>query len=329
MRRRDFLKVICASGMALPSTAWSQQPSGKIPVVGVLWHAGSAEEEDVFLEVVEKAFQDLGYVQGKNIRLEHRFPAEKPERFRILAQELVEAKCDALMAATGFGAVELRNATSTIPIVFVQVPDPVGVGLVASLARPGGNVTGLSPLTIDLSGKRLALLKEAVPNVSRVALLVDVADPFRERGIKAHQAAAEALGITLWSAELTEPDAIEPLFAKIVQERPDAVVWGNGPLLFNERRRVGKAVLAHRLPAVVAIAEEVPAGLLMSYGQDLAAFFRRAPTYVNKILKGAKPADLPVEQSTRYKLVVNIKTAKSLGLTIPSTLFALADEVIE
>jgi putative ABC transport system substrate-binding protein len=256
MRRRDFLKVICVSGLAWPAIALGQQSSKKIPVVGVLWHAGRAEEEDVFLAVVQKAFNDLGYVEGKNIRLEHRFPAEKPERFRVLAQELVEAKCDAIIGVTGLGAVELHKATKTIPVVFILVADPVGAGLVASLAHPGGNLTGVSPITIDLSGKRLALLKEAVPTISRVAFLVDVTDPFRERAIKAHQAAAEALGITLWLAELTAPDDIEPLFAKLVEQGAHGVVWGNGALLFNERRRIGKAALANKLPAVVAIAEE-------------------------------------------------------------------------
>ena len=230
---------------------------------------------------------------------------------------------------TGVGAAELRKLTSTIPIVFILVADPVGFRFVESLAHPGGNATGLSLMTIDLSGKRLALLKEAVPNLSRVAILVGATDPFRERQIKAYQAAGEALGFSLWPAEITMPDDVEPVFSKIAQDRADGVVFGPGGLLFVQRARIGAAALAHRLPTMVSIAEEVPHGMLMSYGQDFPDYFRRAPSYVDKILKGAKPADLPVEQPTKFKLVLNLKTAKVLGLTFPQTLVISADEVIE
>jgi len=184
-------------------------------------------------------------------------------------------------------------------------------------------------MTNDLSGKRLELLKEAVPGLSRVALLVDRTDAFKERTIKANQVAAEALGISLRSAEIRSVDDIEPVFAKIAQEGADGVAWGGGGLLFIERARMGAAALTHRLPALVIIAEEVPYGLLMSYGQDLPDFFRRAAGYVDKILKRARPADLPVEQPTKLKLVLNLKTAKALGLTVPNTLLVSADELIE
>jgi putative ABC transport system substrate-binding protein len=295
----------------------------------VLWHAGSAEEEDVYLSVLRKAFNDLGYIEGKNIQLEHRFPAENPDRFRTLARELVESKPDAIIAVTALGAAELKKLTSTIPIVFILVPDPVGFGFVKSLARPGGNTTGLSLMTIDLSGKRLGLLKEAVPNLSRIAILVDSADPFRERAIKAYQAAGETLGFSSWPIELTMPDDVEPVFSKIAQDRADGVVFVGGGLQFVQRARIGAVALAHRLPAIAPVAELVPYGLLMSYGQDFPDYFRRAPSYVDKILKGAKPADLPVEQPTKFKLVLNLKTAKALGLTFPQTLIVSADEVIE
>ena len=278
---------------------------------------------------MRKAFNDLGYIEGKNIVLEHRYPAEQPDRFRTFAQELVESKPDAIIAVTSLGAAELKKLTDTIPIVFILAADPVGFGFVESLARPGGNATGLSLMTNDLSGKRLGLLKEAVPNLSRVALLVDRTDPYKERTIKANQASADAIGISLWSAEISAPDDIEPVFSKIAQDRADGVVWGTGSLLFNQRARMGAAAMAHRLPTVVSIAEEVPSGLLMSYGQDFPDFFRRAAAYIDKILKGAKPADLPVEQPTKFKLVLNLKTAKALGLTFPQTLVVTADEVIE
>ena len=327
--RRRFISTLGGAAAGWPLVVRAQQSSKKVPVVGVLWHAGSAEEEGVYLNVLLKAFSDLGYVEGKNIKLEHRFPAERPDRFRTLARELVESKVDAVIAVATLGAVELKKLTSTIPIVFVLVPDPIGTGLAESLARPGGNATGLSLMTHDLSGKRLELLKEAVPNLSRVAFLVDRSDPNRERGIKANQAAAEALGISLWTAEIAAADDIEPTFAKIAQQRRDGVAWAGGGLLFVERARMGAAAIAHRLPAMAVVAEEVPYGLLMSYGQDLPDYFRRAVVYTDKILKGAKPADLPVEQPTKLKLVLNLKTAKALGLSVPNTLIVSADEIIE
>ena len=328
MKRREFIKLIGGAATTWPVAARALQSSNKIPVVGVLWHAGSAKEEDVYLSVVVKAFNDLGYVEGKNIILEHRFPAENPDRFRTLARELVDLKPDALIAVTNFGAGELKRATTTIPIVFILSYDPVGGGLVESLARPGGNVTGTSLMAIDLSGKRLELLKEAVPNLSQVALLVDFSTPFKERTIKSHQAAAQTLGISLWPVEISTPDDIEPAFDKIVQDQANGIVRGPGSALFNWRARMGASALKHRLPVITYVAEEVPDGLLMSYGQDLPDFFRRGVAYTDKILRGAKPADLPVEQPTKFKLVLNLKTAKALGRTIPQTLIVSADEVI-
>jgi putative tryptophan/tyrosine transport system substrate-binding protein len=329
MKRRQFIKLIGGAAAAWPLAARAQQSSNKIPVVGVLWHAGSAEEEDVYLSVLVKAFRDLGYVEGENIRLEHHFPAEIPDRFRTLAQELVGLKPDVIVAVSNLDAVEVKRATSTIPIVFVLAPDPVGYGFVESLAHPGGNATGLSLMAVDLSGKRLELLKQAVPNLSRVALLTDPkTDPLKERTIKANQAAAQALGITLWSVDIAGPEDIEPAFAKIAQDHADGVVRGTGSAFFNMRERIGASAIAHKLPGVTYIAEEVPHGLLLSYGQDFPDFFRRAAGYVDKILNGAKPADLPVEQPTKFKLVLNLKAAKVLGLAFPQTLIVSADEVI-
>jgi putative tryptophan/tyrosine transport system substrate-binding protein len=329
MRRRDFITLLGGAAAAWPIAARAQQ-SKDTPTVGVLWHAGSAEEEDAYLSVLVKAFNDLGYVEGKNIHLDHRFPAENPDRYRTLGQELIDAKPDAIVAVTVAGAVALKQLTSTIPIVFVLVPDPIASGLVESLARPGGNATGLSLMSVDLSGKRLELLKEAVPNLSRVALLLDLFSPAKERQIKANQIAAEALGISLWPAEVSAPDEIEPVFSKIAQDRADAVMRVSGSFLFNERARVGAAALAHRLPIMTYIGEEVQKhGFLMSYGADFPDYFRRAVAYTDRILKGAKPADLPVEQPTKFKLVLNLKTAKALGLTFPQALVVSADEVIE
>jgi len=329
MKRRQFIKLVGGAAAAWPLAATAQQSSNKIPVVGVLWHGGSAEEEDVYLSVLVKAFNDLGYVEGKNIRLEHRFPAENPERFRILARELVDAKPDAIIAVTPLGAVELKKLTSTIPIVFVLAGDPVGFGFVESLARPGGNATGLSLMTQDVSGKRLELFKEAVPNLSRVAVLTDVTDAFRDRLVKAYQASGERLGLSMWPVEVKTPEDIEPAFAKIAQDSANnGIIVGAGGLTFVLRGRIGAAALAYKIPVMAHVAEEVPLGLLMSYGQDYPDFFRRAVAYTDKILKGAKPADLPVEQPTKFKLVLNLKTANALGIGFPQSLILSADEMI-
>jgi putative ABC transport system substrate-binding protein len=327
MKRRRFIKLVGAAAAAWPLAARAQQSSNRIPVVGVLWHAASAEEEDVYLSVLVKAFNDLGYIEDKNIHFDHRFPAEKPDRFQTMARELVDLKPDVIIAVTAIGAVDVKKLTSTIPIVFVFVPDPIGLGLVEGLADPGGNATGLSLIAVDLTGQ-LVLLKEAVPNLSRVALVTDAGNPVKERIIAGNEKAARDLGISLWPAEISEPADVEPVFAKMVTDRADGFALTLGPLLFNLRARIGAAALAHRLPAISFVGEEVPYGLLMSYGQDFPDFFRRAVTYTDKILKGAKPADLPVEQPTKFKLVLNLKAAKALGITFPHALLVSADELI-
>jgi putative ABC transport system substrate-binding protein len=278
MKRRRFIKLVGAAAAAWPLAARAQQSSNRIPVVGVLWHAASAEEEDVYLSVLVKAFNDLGYIEDKNIHFDHRFPAEKPDRFQTMARELVDLKPDVIIAVTAIGAVDVKKLTSTIPIVFVFVPDPIGVGLVEGLADPGGNATGLSLIAVDLTGQ-LVLLKEAVPNLSRVALVTDAGNPVKERIIAGNEKAARDLGISLWPAEISEPADVEPVFAKMVTDRADGFALTLGPLLFNLRARIGAAALAHRLPAISFVGEEVPYGLLMSYGQDFPDFFRRAVAY--------------------------------------------------
>jgi putative ABC transport system substrate-binding protein len=327
MKRRDFITLLGGAAVSCPLALQAQQPR-KARRIGVLWHAGSAQEEDVYLRVLTKAFNDLGYIEGKNLELEHRFPAEQPERFRTLARELVESKVDVIVAVTGLGAVMAKQATSTIPVVFVVAPDPVGTRLVESLARPGGNATGLSLMAPELSGKRLALLKEAVPNLSRVAFLFDPNEPIASRTTAGAANSAKTLGLSFRPVEVTSPQAIEQAFSEIAHDGFDGAIVG-GALMFNERVRVGSSALTHRMPTLSLVGEMVPHGLLMSYGQDFPDYFRKAVRYVGRILKGANPADLPVEQPTRFKLVINLKTAKVLGLTIPPSLLVTADEVID
>ena len=325
MRRREFIALLGASALpwTLPARAQSNR---KIARVGVLWHAGSAEEEREYLPVLVKAFSDLGYIEGKNVEFLHRFPAEQLDRYPALARELVESNVDVAIAVSPPGAVALKQITSTIGVVFVVVPDPIGFGLVASLAHPGSNLTGLSVLTVDLSGKSLALLKEAAPGLTSVALFVDRQS--QPRLISAYEAAAKSNGLSFRPVVISAPDAIEAAFAQARSDRVDGIVVA-GSMLFTERARVGAAALAHRMPAIGFIAEMVPYGLLMSYGPDLLDYFRRAAGYADKILHGAKPADLPVEQPTRIKQVINLKAARALGLTIPLSLLVNADEVIE
>jgi putative tryptophan/tyrosine transport system substrate-binding protein len=324
MKRRQFITLLGGAAAAWPFAARAQQSSNKIPVVGALWHAGSAEEEDVYLSVLVKAFHDLGYDEGRNIHFDHRFPNENPDRFQTLARELVDEKPDVIIDVLVRGAVELKKLTDTIPIVFVIVADPVGYGLVKSLARPDS----ISLMTTDLSGKRLEILKEAVPKLSQVALLLDPTVVGKEKVIRANEVAAQALGLSLQVIEIAAPDEIESTFSNMVRDGVNGVAIGPTGLLFNQRARLGAAALRYKLPIMSHIAEEVPYGQLFSYGPDFPDFFRRAARYADKILKGAKPADLPVEQPTKFKLVLNLKTAKALGLTIPQTLIVSADEVI-
>jgi putative tryptophan/tyrosine transport system substrate-binding protein len=327
MRRREFIVLVGGTVAVWPLALHAQQPK-KIPRVGVLWHAGSAEEEAEYLFVLIKAFNDLGYIDGKTIQLEHRFPAEQPERFRALARDLVESKVDLIIAVAGIGGKEAKQATSTIPIVLVADPDPVGNGLADSLARPGGNVTGLSLMAVDLSGKRLGLLREIVPNLSRFAIIVDPRDVFSMRIRVGYENTGKAQGIFTQVVAVSSPEAIDQAFAAIARDGFDGAVV-IGPMLLNDRVRVGAAALAHKIPTLAGVSEMVPHGLLLSYGPDIPDYFRKAVGYADKVLKGARPADLPIEQPTRFRLVVNLKIAKALGLTVPNSLLINADEVIE
>src|ERR1700704_4048617 len=247
MRRRQFITLLGGTAAAWPLPSRAQQRKA-MPRVGVLWHAGNAREEAEYLGALTKAFHELGYVEGKNIELDHRFPAEQPERFRALAQELVESKVDMIVAVTGLGAKAAKQATGTIPIVLVADPDPVGNGLVDSLAHPGGNVTGLSLMAVDLSGKRLALFKEALPKLARVAILGDPRDPFSVSSGVAYERAAKPLGFATRIFEVKTSDEIEQAFSAVARDGFDGAC-GTGAAMYNERVQVGASAMAPKVPA--------------------------------------------------------------------------------
>jgi putative ABC transport system substrate-binding protein len=329
MDRRTFIGSVASGLLAMPLAASAQQPTS-VPRIGVLWHAGSAEEEGEYFTSVQRGFRDLGYVEGKTIVFEHRFAGEVYDRFTNYATELVALKVNVLVAVTRPAAVAAQAATKTIPIVFITVPDPVGNKLVDSLAKPGGNITGLSNMNQDIVAKRLELLKEAIPSLTRAALLVNPSDAVATRRTIADvQAAAGVLNVEVRSYEIRVPEEIGPAFGRIVQDGVKGIFLSNDSMLFNERKRLANLALEHHLPLLLQNRPGALAGALMSFGPDSRAMFYRAAAYVDKILKGAKPGDLPVEQPTKIELLINLKTAKMLGLTIPQSLLLRADEVIQ
>jgi putative ABC transport system substrate-binding protein len=282
------------------------------------------------LEAFRQGLRELGYVEGQNIVIEYRYAEGRDDRLADLAAELVRLKVDVIVAVSGVGTRAVQHATRTIPIVMAGASDPVGEGLVASLARPGGNTTGLSLLSAELPGKRLEILKETVPQSARVAVLTNLANPNHASVMHNLTGAAQALGLHLHVVELRRPDELDAAFAAMTRAGADALfVQGEPVLLDGLRGRIVDLAATSRLPAMYSWRMYVDAGGLMSYGPSLSDMMRRAATYVDKILKGAKPADLPVEQPMKFELVINLKTAKALGLTIPPTLLFQADEVIQ
>jgi putative tryptophan/tyrosine transport system substrate-binding protein len=328
VRRREF---IAGLGGAVAWPTWARgQTRGKIPIVGVLWHAGSAEEEKFPLAQFRAGLQDVGYVEGRNIILENRFPAEQPERFQALAAELARINVDVLFTVTRLAALAAQRATKTIPIVFMAVADPVGDRLVATLARPGGNITGLSNMALELTPKRIELLKEVV-GLSRVALLANATDPEGvRRYLDLSNRAVGHLGVTIEPIEVQVPEDFERAFVEISKKGLQGVIVTQDGLIYNEQPRMFRLALQHKLPLIGYSREMAVNGALMSYGPNNAAMFRRAGAFVDKILKGTKgPADLPVEQPTTFELLINMKTAKAIGVDMSPTILSRADEVIE
>jgi putative ABC transport system substrate-binding protein len=329
MRRRDFIRVIAgsAAAAAFPATARTQQRSN-VPRVGYLFSFTRAEGEHLW-EACRQGLRDLGYVEGQNIILEPRLAEGHNERLQNLATELVQLKVDVIVAAATPASRAVKAATSTIPIVFVAVGDPVKAGLVTSLARPGGNVTGLSLLTADLSGKRLSLLMETVRKVSRVAILMNPDNPISAVFFEETKLAARRFGVDLQPLDARSPKEIEQAFAIGAGQRVDAVIVFDDPVLWSYRAQIVALAAARKIPAVYGYRDFVDQGGLMSYGPDRPDQYRRTAIYVDKILKGAKPSDLPIEQPTKFELIVNRKTAKSLGIELPASVIVGANEVIE
>jgi putative ABC transport system substrate-binding protein len=325
MRRRDFVMLLAGAMGGRPSAVRAQQKA--MPVVGYL-HYASPGPNAPNVATFRQGLNETGYVEGQNVAIEYRWAEGRYDRLPALAADLVSRGVDVIVAAGAPTARAAKSATSTIPIVFVTA-DPVGEGLVASLARPGGNLTGVSALTVELMAKRLELLSELVPHSRVIALLVNPNNPTAERIIQDLQDAARAKGMQLPVLKAGAEGEFETAFASLVQLQAGGLVVGGDPLFFARRDQLVALASRHAVPAIYESREYVTAGGLISYGSSLAAAYRQTGIYAGKILKGVKPADLPVEQPTRFELVVNLKTAKALGLTVSPSILARADEVIE
>ena len=324
MSKKIVLFLLATMLLASANLAAAQQPK-TVPRIGFLSAASPATSR---AEAFRQGLRELGYVEGKNIVIEWRFAEGKADRLPGLAAELVRLKVDVIVTSGPAPTRAAKEATSTIPIVMAQDPDPVGTGFVASLARPGGNITGLSNLRPELSGKRLELLREVVPRLTRVAVLYNPGNPVSGPELKETELAARALGVQLQYLNVLSPKDIETVFRAASKGRADAVLVLASPFLLSHRTQIADLAAKSRLPAIYYSTEFVEDGGLMSYGVSFTDLYRRAATYVDKILKGAKPADLPVEQPTKFEFIVNLKAAKQIGLTIPPNVLARADKVI-
>jgi putative ABC transport system substrate-binding protein len=330
MSRRDTVLALVALGagaLAAPFEAFSQQVKNTV-VVGVLRSSDQLSSQ-ARIDAFKQGLQELGYIEGKNLTLHLRFSDGKAERLAALAEELVQLKVDIIMAADTSATRAAQRATKVIPIVIGTSTDPVASGLVASLARPGGNTTGLSNMASDTGPKRLQLLVTLVPKMSRVAILLNPSNPASRAELKNIEEANKHLGLKLLVLEVKTPEEIGQAFATMVKQRAEGLVITSESLFSQQRVQIAELAVKYRLPSIAFRVEFSEAGVLMNYGPSATASYRHAATYVDKILKGAKPGDLPIEQAIKFDLVINRKTAKALGLTIPQSLLMNADRVIE
>jgi len=327
MRRRELITLVGGAVAAWPLTARAEvQSAAKMYRVGFLLGATGESVASLF-HALQDRLRELGYIEGRNVVFVQRYADGRMERLPDLAAELVRLRVDVIVTGTNLHVAAVRHATETMPIVMVFTADPVGAGFVASLARPGGNVTGLTAdASPDLWGKYLSLLKEVVPRLSRVGVLGQVAS---QVGFAELEAASQNLGVTLEVADLQRPEDIDRAFATMISHRVEALLVVVGPLTYLLREEIADAALKHQLPAMTNTSQFAQAGLLMSYGPNVEDMYRQAATYVDKILHGASPADLPVEQPTNFEFVINMRTAKALGLDVPLQLQQFANEVIE
>jgi putative ABC transport system substrate-binding protein len=328
MRRREFIALIGGVAAAWPLAARAQYQSSKVARIGVLL-AGSPSSFSLRTKAFQDGLRDLGYVEGKTISIEWRWGQDRVERLPELATELVGLQVDVLVTGGTPAAKALKSATRTIPIIMAIIGDPVAAGIVDSLARPGGNATGFSILAPDLSGKRLQLLKEIIPTTASVAVMSHIANPQSEIELKEMQVAARALDLRLVPIKISDGISLEAAFESLSKGLVQALIVLTDAVLYSQRGRIVALAAANRLPAMYFFREFVQQGGLMSYAPSDTDLFRRAASYVDKVLKGANPADLPIEQPTKFELIINLKTANELGLTVPPTMLATADEVIE
>jgi ABC-type uncharacterized transport system substrate-binding protein len=326
MKRREFMTFLGVAAAAWPLAARAQQPT-KLPIIGFLG-AGTLSSWSHRVASFVQRLRELGWIEGRTIAIEYRWAEGSTERLPDVAAEFARLKVDVIVTAGTPAAIAVKQATSVIPIVFATAGDPVGNGIVASLARPGGNVTGLSVQSTDLTGKRLELLRDLLPRLSRLAILTNIGNPVHILQRDEVRTMARTLGVEVVTLEIRRAQDIPPAF-ELLKDGADALYIPQDALFISELNRINTLALSARLPTMLGSGENVEAGGLMSYGANFPDMFRRAAAYVDKILHGAKPADLPVEQSTKYELVINLKTAKALGLEVPPSLLARADEVIE
>ena len=327
MRRREF--ILLTGSAALCSFSAHAQQAGKVPRIGYLG-VTSASDRPPLLDTFRQGLRERGWIEGQNIGIDYRFAEGRLDRLPELAAELVRLKVDVIVSLGTQGVTAARDATTTIPIVMIGVRDPVGTGLIASLARPGGNITGVSGSAgLEIVAKQLELLKETVPTIRRVAILSNPANAYHQLAIKELDVAALSLGMQLQFLEARGPNEFDGAFAAMARERAEALLVLADVIFNSHQTRLADLAARSRLPAAYGVSESVEAGGLMSYGPSFLDLHRRAATYVDAILKGAKPAELPVERPTRFELVINMKTAKALGLTIPQAVLRRADHLIE